>query len=122
MSSEAEATMVTTQGTLAAGVAFSAGAAFSSLASPQSAFSMVNQFQLILLIPLITKYLPTDILLFILGMDFTMLSFDFIPIADIPFVNGFISKFDFDQKNAYYQEIGKFLNRVVFLHTIIKQN
>lgn len=86
-SSEVQTAQTVTQGVLAAGVLASVVAAGMSMSSPQGAFSIVNQFQLLILIPLAGTYLPEDVIAFITGMDFTMFSFDFIPFEDIPMIH-----------------------------------
>ena len=91
---------------LAAGTIMAVAAAAMTMSSPQGAFSMINQFQLLLLLPMIPKYLPSDALLFIMGMDFTMFSFDFIPFDRLPMVSSISEWLDYDQDEQYLTGIG----------------
>ena len=76
------------------------------VSSPQGAFSLINQFQMFVLLPMIGAYMPIDVIDVITGMDFTMFSFDFIPLVKIPFLTQMIDLIDYNQSNSYYQTIG----------------
>ena len=91
--------VVASQATMAVGFA-------ASLASPQGAWSMVNQFQILMLMPLTDSYFPSDIVLFLTGMEFSLFSFNFIPFQNFPFVNDFLNLFHFEQPDEYIY--GKF--------------
>ena len=57
-----------------------------NIASPQSIFAMLNQLQLVLLIPLLQVYLPYEIVKFLRGVSFalgTFGSFDFFSMSAI---------------------------------------
>ncbi|CAI2376235.1 unnamed protein product [Moneuplotes crassus] len=77
----------------------------SSFSSPQGAWSMVNQFQVLMLMPLTRSYFPSDIILFLTGMKFTLLSLSFIPFPEIPGIKTFVNQFDFDQMDDYIYEM-----------------
>ena len=72
------------------------------------------------------KYLPPKIINFILGMNFSLFSFDFMSLKDIPYYLD-IEKFsDFPQEDEYLSEIGlisgsSFINnlRLLITFTII---
>lgn len=55
--------------------------------SSSSIFSMVNQFQLILLVPLLNIYIPHRLLNFIYSLNVAMFSFGFITLAKILGIN-----------------------------------
>ena len=74
--------------------------------SISGAFSVFNQFQLFILLPLIPKHFPEKVTNYILGLDFAMFSFDFIPHEDIPFFDTLTSWIEFPQKDGYLNEIG----------------
>lgn len=103
---EAQASLYATQATLATGVAINAGTAFMVLSSPQGAFSMINQFQLILLLPMINDNLPENIVRIISGMSFTLLSFDFIPLDKLPIYNDLKRIFGYSQHDEYMSDLG----------------
>mmetsp|Transcript_2553 Transcript_2553/g.2186 ORF Transcript_2553/g.2186 Transcript_2553/m.2186 type:complete len:95 (+) Transcript_2553:759-1043(+) len=86
---------------------------FGSGSSSQGLFSLFNQFQLLMLIPMLPISYPGKFKQFILGMDFTMLSLDFIPVEDIPLVDQISKWIDLSQSDAYLNEIGLSSNSVI---------
>ena len=105
---------------MGAAVAASMGAALLSMSSPQGAFSMINQFQLFILLPLIGAYLPFTVITSITGMSIAMFSFSFIPFDKIPLINTLFNVFDYDQSDDYFDDIGltsgsAFLNHIGLL-------
>ena len=77
---------------------------------------MVNQFQLILLLPLVGTYMPNSILLFIEGMNTALLSMNFLSVQNIPFVNSFIKGFTAERTDKFLNKIG-----IQYESTIINQ-
>ena len=77
-----------------------------SVSSSQGLFSLINLFQLYILLPMTGKYLPPKIIAFILGMDFTLFSLDFIPLEDIPYAVNVKEFFDYAQEDEYLNDIG----------------
>jgi hypothetical protein len=77
-----------------------------NIASPQGSYSMINQFQIFLLMPLTDAYFPQEIITFLTSIDFTMFSFSFLPIKNLPLVNTLFELIDFDQTDSYYDQIG----------------
>ena len=76
-----------------------------SNSSPQSSMTMLNSVQLILLLPLIGSYLSPNVLDFIRGMKFCLLSLDFLSMANVD-INNVNSYIDFEQSNSYLYLIG----------------
>ncbi|CAI2380394.1 unnamed protein product [Moneuplotes crassus] len=74
--------------------------------SISSFFSVMNSLQLAILLPLIPKYFPIDVLAFLKGMSFAMLSFDFIKLEEIPFVEDITEWIDYPQPDEYLGSIG----------------
>jgi hypothetical protein len=102
------------------GVAANMGASLMSMSSPQGAFSMINQFQLFILLPMIGTYIPESVIKVITGMSFVMFSFSFIPFDEIPMINTLFNVFDYDQSDDYFDTIGltsgsAFLNHISLL-------
>ncbi|CAI2376836.1 unnamed protein product [Moneuplotes crassus] len=82
------------------------GAGFiSSVSSPQGAWSMINQFQILMLMPLTGSFFPSDVIMLLTGMDFTLISFSFIPIPRIPGIREFLDLYDFEQRDEYIYEM-----------------
>jgi hypothetical protein len=109
-----------TQAVMGAAVVTSMGASILSMSSPQGAFSIINQFQLFILLPLIGAYLPFTVINSITGMSIAMFSFSFIPFDEIPMINTLFNVFDYDQSDDYFDTIGltsgsAFLNHVALL-------
>jgi hypothetical protein len=69
-------------------------------------WSMVNQLQLYLLLPLVGVDLPDKILDFVFGLEMSMFSFDFLPSQDIFGVKNLIDYLDFEQSNDMLPELG----------------
>lgn len=123
MSTEAAASLYTAQTVMGVSIAASVGSAVMALSSPQGAFSIINQFQMTLLIPMIDDYLPADVEKFILGMSFTLFSLDFIPIENIPIVAEIREALDYDQDNSYMKDLGMksgsaFINQLKLLFVL----
>lgn len=66
----------------------------------------MNQFQLYTLMPMLLSYFPPKIIQFILGMDITMFSFDFIPSDSISFVQALKDWISYPQEDSYLREMG----------------
>ena len=94
-----EATATATSGIMAAG--FTA-----SISTPQGAWSLVNQFQIFLLMPLTDAYFPPEIIAFMTGLDFSLFSFSFLPIKSIFGVGFILDIFDYSQTDDYYIDMG----------------
>ncbi|CAI2379904.1 unnamed protein product [Moneuplotes crassus] len=77
-----------------------------SISSPVGMFSLINQFQMYILLPLIPPYFPSKVFQFILGADFSLISLDFIPIEDIPLVKEIQDLVDYPQEDFYLGEVG----------------
>jgi hypothetical protein len=105
---------------LAVGVILSFATAITSMSSPQMAFSMLNQFQMYILLPIIGAYIPQRVIDVITGMSFIMFSFSFIPFEKIPFIADLFTLIDYDQSDDYFDSIGltsgsSFLNHIGLL-------
>ena len=102
----AESEVTTVQAVIVGGIILSAGASVLSMNSPGSMFSLFNQFQLLILLPMIPPYMPIKLKHFILGLDFALFSFDFVSIDSIPKIKELDSWISFPQKDTYINEIG----------------
>lgn len=58
------------------------------------------------LLPLIGNYMPLKVIDFILGMDFILFSFNFIPIQDIPVFHEIFILIDYAQESEYLKKAG----------------
>lgn len=69
--------------------------------SIQGTFSMFNQIQLYMLLPLIGAYMPNEVVLLIAGMSTSLFSFDFLPIGDIKSLSSVNDLLSYPQYNPY---------------------
>lgn len=67
---------------------------------------MINQLQLMMLLPLTGAFIPEEIIDYLAGMDFFLIDFSFIPVKKLPFFTAVVSKFDTEQSNGYLDSIG----------------
>jgi hypothetical protein len=75
-----------------------------SLSSPVVLWAILGQFQLLLLLPLTTAYIHSDIVDYLKAFDYALLSMSFIPSDDI-LGEGTLS-LDYNQEDAYLNDIG----------------
>ena len=76
-------------------------------ASPaQSMFSMINHFQILMLLPLIGTYIPKDIFDFLQGSPLLFLSFDTSIMKHLIIPELIIDYVDYEQSNYYLDTIG----------------
>ena len=73
----------------------SAGNSLLSKSSPIGIFSMINQFQLLFLLPVSGTYLSSGVLSLIIGLDFWLLNFNFIKLENVPVINTIKKIFNF---------------------------
>lgn len=66
---------------------------------------MINQFQLLLLLPLTSAYLHPDVVKFCTGFEFSLASMNFIPKEQTPILGSKLDVFDYAQNNDYLYDI-----------------
>jgi hypothetical protein len=69
--------------------------------SSSSSFGMMNQLQLIIVLPLLGSYIPEKIMDFINAMNDSLFSFSFLPFDNTTLVDYIEEKYSFDQPNHY---------------------
>ena len=77
---------------------------------------MVNQYQVLLLIPLLDLYIPKNIRDFIVGNDVTLFSFSSLSFQDVSFVSSMKNDLGGKQQNEYLNEIGVESHSVIINH------
>ena len=76
-----------------------------SMSSNNSIWSIINQYQLFLLLPLMGAYMSDDVIKFITGQDFTILPFSFNQVSKKSAFK--LTKYlKCDQDNQYLNDIG----------------
>ncbi|CAI2373311.1 unnamed protein product [Moneuplotes crassus] len=103
---DAQTAAVMGQSMAGVGVVISMTLSMATMSSPVGMFALINQFQLYILLPMLPPYFPAKVGQFILGVDFSFISFDFIPVDDIPLVKEIKEAIDYPQKDNYLNDIG----------------
>ena len=88
------------------GMVVSAIASVFTGSSPSAVFSMINNLQLMLLLPMVAEYVSNTVKSLILGTSFAILSFDFIDIDKIRFVNDLTNWMSYPQSDEYLNDLG----------------
>ena len=76
-------------------------AVLTSSSSSSSSFGMMNQIQLLILIPLIGPYIPSKIFDFIKAMSASLMNFNFMPTSNSSNMIDFKGQFTFSQPNSF---------------------
>ena len=77
-----------------------------NMTSPVGIWSVINAFQMFLLLLLTGVFMPDSIRQYLTGMDFTLLSFSFIPLIKVPPFSYIFAKMKFEQQNNDLKDIG----------------
>ncbi|CAI2379004.1 unnamed protein product [Moneuplotes crassus] len=99
-------------------------ASLASASSMNGCFSVVNLLQLYILLPMLPPYFPEELVQLIIGLDFSLISLNFIPIKDLFTEENVGNWVDFPQTNEYLGEIGigsesAFIQHLSFFTNII---
>lgn len=94
------------------GISFALGIITSvlSVSSPNVIFSVINQMQLILILPLIGIYLPDQIEIFIEGIQYMTLNIPYLSVDSVPESDSYLSHISEGQNVQY-------LSRIEMIHT-----
>ena len=100
------------------------GVSILNLSSIAAIWSLVNQFQLFLLLLLTKTPFPDDVKGMILGNNLMSFDLSAFPVMDIPQVNWTLSFINFEQENTYLEAIGieskgGIVNNASFVITIL---
>lgn len=96
-----------THAILAAGVGAGAtSAAASSASSAQGFWALINQYQLFLLFPFFQTYMPADLEYYLIEFEIFSVDFSFLDKFEIPWIEGFVFKLDYDQKDSTFKNNG----------------
>ena len=78
----------------------------STSGGPTSSFGMMNQLQLVILIPILGTYLPTKIYNYLKSMNTSLFNIDFLPTSNSGSFIDFKGLFDYNQQNSYLKLLG----------------
>jgi len=92
--------------------------------SGQSAWALLNQFQLVLMLPFLKSFLTAEFIFFIRDFEFALFNFSFLDFFDLPVVNQDEDTLHYIQPDSIYEEnnieSGSFLiNQVNLLKSLI---
>jgi hypothetical protein len=77
-----------------------------SAGSYQGVWSMINQYQMLLLLPVLGTYLPRDVVSFLQGLDYSLFGANFPPFSSIYDSLSLQDNFDWEQPSEYLEAIG----------------
>jgi hypothetical protein len=90
-----------------AGVSMSSMAALTtSSSSSSSSFGMVNQLQMIIILPLLGSFVPQKIMDFVKAMSDSLFKMEFLPTNGSSLMDSMNEHFDFFQYNLYLYVLG----------------
>ena len=89
-----------------ASVAASACTSIASASSPQSIWSIVNQYQLMMTFQLLGWYISPDVQGYINEFQYSSFSFSFVPYYSVPGLSKVYSFFSTPQSNANLGNVG----------------
>ena len=115
---------ITTQAMIGTIMAIALANSAVNLSSPIGIWSIVNLFQMLMLLILTGAFIPTTVKEYLSGMNFVLLNFDFIPFIDVPLVSDLYQWMKFGQKNDNLKDIGvdngsTTVNNISFLAIIL---
>ena len=95
-----------TQSTIGASMGVAAAVSLMNMSSPVGIWSIINQFQMLMLLILTGAFIPETVRQYLSGMDFVSLNFDFIPFIEVPLISDLYLWMKFDQTNDNLEDIG----------------
>ena len=106
MPEEIKKAQISTQATI--GVTMGAVVLVSTinLTSHVGIWSIINLFQMLLLLILTGAFIPKIVRRYLSGMDFVQLNLDFIPFIDVPLISDLYLWMKFDQSNDNFEYVG----------------
>ena len=78
----------------------------SASGSSSSSFGMMNQLQMIIILPLFGSYIPSKVMDFLKSMSDSMFTFGFLPTTDNVVVVWITDTFSFPQSNVFLYLLG----------------
>ena len=74
--------------------------------SPIGMWSLINQFQLLMLLLLTGTYMPKTVRQYLSNMDIVLFNLDFIPISRLPLISNLYDYMSFEQDNENMTDFG----------------
>ena len=95
-----------TQSTIGTSMGVAAAVSLMNMSSPVGVWSIVNQFQMLMLLILTGAFIPLTVRHYLSGMDFVSLNFDFIPFIEVPLISDLYLWMKFEQTNGDLKDVG----------------
>ena len=95
-----------TQSTMGTSMGVAAAISLMNMSSPIGVWSIVNQFQMFMLLLLTGAFIPETVRQYLSGMDFVSLNFDFIPFIEVPLISDLYIWMKFEQTNDDLSDVG----------------
>ena len=95
-----------TQSTMGTSMGVAAAISLMNMSSPIGVWSIVNQFQMFMLLLLTGAFIPETVRQYLSGMDFVSLNFDFIPFIKVPLISDLYLWMKFEQTNDDLGDVG----------------
>ena len=95
-----------TQSTMGTSMGVAAAISLMNMSSPIGVWSIVNQFQMLMLMILTGAFIPETVRQYLAGMDFVSFNFDFIPFIEVPLISDLYLWMKFEQTNDDFEDIG----------------
>ena len=105
-SEEIEAYSYSTIAVLSVGITASVLVSLLTTSSPHTIWLMMNQYQLLILLPLTKAYIPIDVIKYILGMEFTLFNLNFMNFDGAFRYDNLLHDFSDKQTDWYKTQIG----------------
>ena len=120
MPEEIKNAQIATQAMIGISMSVAISISMINFSSPVGIWSLINLFQMLMLLILTGAFIPETVREYMSGMDFVVFNFDFIPFIKIPPISDLYSWMKFGQNNGNLQDIGvddgsTFINNIAFL-------
>ena len=95
-----------TQSIIGASMGMATAVSLMNMSSPVGLWSIINQFQMLMLLLLTGAFIPLTVKHYLSGMDFALNFFGLIPFYKVPLIADLYSWMKFEQYNDDLRDIG----------------
>ena len=106
MSEQIQNAQIATQSMVGTSMGVAAAVSLINMSSPVGIWSIIHQFQMLMLLILTGAFIPIIVRNYLTGMDFALNIFELIPIYKVPFISDLYSWLKFGQQNSDLEDIG----------------
>ena len=105
MSEEVKNAQITTQASVGVSMSVAVLVSIVQFTSPICIWSILNQFQMIMLLIFTGAFIPEAVREYLLGVDFVLFNFKFLSLLEVPFISDLHDWMKFDQQNQNLKDI-----------------